>query len=151
MRALVTGATGFLGGHVVDALGARGHETRVLARATSRTEDLEARGLEVVRASFDDAESLRRALRDVDVVVHAAGGGIAKDVAALYRANTRSTRALLEAAPSSLRRFVLVSSIAAHGPSAEGRAADGTQPDAPRSHYGKSKLAAERAALERAG
>lgn len=146
MRVLVTGATGFLGHHVVEALLARGHEVRALARESSRTEAIEALGASVVRGSFDDRASLRRAA-EVDAIVHAAGGGIVRSSADFYRGNTDTTRALLEVAPSTLTRFVLVSSLAAHGPSRGPTPDDESMPDAPVSHYGRSKLLAEEAAL----
>lgn len=137
MKVLVTGATGFLGGWLVRALRADGHAVRAFARATSDTEAIEALGVEVCRGSFGDEASLARAARGVDAVVHAAGGGIAKRVADIYRGNTDSTRALLDAAVvAGCARFVLVSSLAARDPA---------------SHYGKSKRAAELAALERQG
>jgi len=146
VRVLVTGATGFLGHHVVEALVARGHEVRALARAQSRAESIEALGASVVRGSFDERESLRRAA-EVDAIVHAAGGGIVRSTADFYRGNTDTTRALLEAAPSTLARFLLVSSLAAHGPSRGLVPDDESVPDAPVSHYGRSKLLAEEAAL----
>ncbi|MCC6877451.1 MAG: NAD(P)-dependent oxidoreductase [Sandaracinaceae bacterium] len=145
MRVLVTGATGFLGPHLLRALAERGHDLRVLARPSSDARALG--GVEVVRASFDDRAALEAAMRGAGAIVHAAGGGIATEVRAIYRANTGSTRALLRAAPSSLRRFVLVSSLAAHGPSLADRPAREIDRDEPRSHYGKSKLAAEGIAL----
>ena len=149
MRVLVTGATGFLGGHLVDRLLARGHRVTALARATSRTEELEARGVEVVRVDLARPAELAEPIRRAEALVHAAGGGIVRDVAGFYRGNTETTRRLLEVAAvhGALHRFVLVSSLAAHGPSAPGRPAREEDPDAPRSHYGKSKRAAEQAAL----
>lgn len=146
MRVLVTGATGFLGLHLCRALTARGHIVRAFARPTSRTGEIEALGVEVVRGALSDPEALRPAM-ETDAVVHAAGGGIVREVADFYRGNTDTTRALIEAAPSTLRRFVLVSSLAAHGPSPGPTPhADGA-PDAPVSHYGRSKRAAEALAL----
>ncbi len=142
MRVLLTGATGFLGAHLVEACLKRGWSLRALARATSRTESLEAKGVEVVRADLQDREALRPHL-EVDAIIHAAGGGMA-DIASIYAANTESTRNLIAAAPSTLRRFVLISSLAAHGPSGSRPAVETDLPN-PRSHYGKSKLAAERA------
>jgi nucleoside-diphosphate-sugar epimerase len=141
MRVVVTGATGFLGAHLVRALLARGHAVRALVRPSSKTAELEALGVEVVRAELHDVASLRAALRDAEGLVHAAGGGLARRIEDVYDANATSTRALAAAAPPGLT-FVLVSSLAAHGPSRRARETDA---DAPRSHYGKSKLAAERA------
>ncbi|MEZ4337018.1 MAG: NAD(P)-dependent oxidoreductase [Sandaracinaceae bacterium] len=132
-RVLVTGATGFLGEHLVEALIADGATVRAFARASSRTDTIEALGAEVARGAFDDASSLERALDGIDAVVHAAGGGIVRRTEEMYRNNAGSTRALLDAARAAdVRRFVLVSSLAARDPV---------------SHYGKSKLAAEELAL----
>ncbi|MCA9610139.1 MAG: NAD(P)H-binding protein, partial [Myxococcales bacterium] len=61
-RVLVTGATGFLGEHLVEALIADGATVRAFARASSRTDTIEALGAEVARGAFDDASSLERAL-----------------------------------------------------------------------------------------
>jgi len=145
VRILITGATGFLGAHVVRALSRRRHTLRALARSTSRTEAIEAEGVEVVRASFDDRAGVRRALDGVECVVHAAGGGMGS-AESIHASNAGSTAALLAEMASGVR-FVLVSSLAAHGPSAPGRPATEGEADRPRSTYGRSKLAAEALAL----
>jgi len=144
VKVLLTGATGFLGGHLVPRLLGRGLSVRAFARPTSRTAPLEAQGVEIVRGALTDDGDVAAAMDGVDAVVHAAGGGLALDPAVIHRANTETTRTLVRHA-TSLRRFVLVSSLAAHGPSRPGRPATEADPDAPRSEYGKSKLAAERA------
>ena len=150
LRVLVTGATGFLGAHLLDSLAARGHAARVLARASSDTADLEARGVEVVRASFADASALRAALEGCDATIHAAGGGIARRLEDVYVANVGNTRRLADAAErAGCRRFVFVSSLAAHGPASADRPASEGDHDRPRSHYGQSKRLAEATLADR--
>ena len=152
MRVLVTGGTGFLGGHIVDELIDAGHEPIVFARSSSDTAAFDQRGIEVRRGAFDDASSLRAACVGVDAVVHAAGGGVVREVADYYRSNAESTEALLANA-SARMRFVLISSLAAHGPALRKRAgfagpvASEGDDDAPTSHYGKSKKRAELACI----
>lgn len=148
MRVLITGGTGFLGGHIVHELKSAGYEPIVFARSSSDTARLEQLGIEVRRGAFDAAASLRKACDGVQAVVHAAGGGVVREVADYYRANSESTEALL----ANMRpdtRFVLISSLAAHGPAKQERTGfdspvafedDG---DRPNSHYGKAKKQAE--------
>jgi nucleoside-diphosphate-sugar epimerase len=72
MRALVTGASGFLGSHIAERLVARGDAVRALVRPTSRTDFLESLGVELARGDITDRESLPPALDGIEVVYHAA-------------------------------------------------------------------------------
>src|SRR5262245_4380662 len=111
MRVLVTGATGFLGHHVVERLGREGHEAVALVRPTSDTRRLGELGVRLVTGSLEDEGSLGPALAGVEAVVHCAGGGRAGGGADLFRQNAGTTAALLRATEASapgLRRFVLI-------------------------------------------
>ncbi len=150
MRVLVTGGTGFLGSHLIDLLLARGMKVSVLARPTSDLSQLRIRRVRVHVAEIGDPQATREAVARVDAIVHAAGGGNVRRIDELYRDNTSTTRALLRAvreARAKLSRFVLVSSLAAHGPSRDGLPVDELSRPWPVSHYGASKLNAERAVL----
>jgi len=146
MRALVTGASGFIGRRLVMELARRGHETACLVRPTSRTAPLGDLPVEFVLGDLGDAASLLRAVKGRDHVFHLAGVIQAVDEPAFEAANVQGTRDLVDACLRSapgVERFVFVSSIAAAGPSREGKAS--TEDDEPRpiSAYGRSKLAAE--------
>ena len=144
----VTGANGFLGGHLIEALSAAGAQPRALVR--NARPGLFAPAVQVRAVAYDQPESLDAALGGVDALVHAAGGGKVGDVEGFYRANRDTTVQLLEASQRvvpNLGRFVLISSAAAHGPATLGRASLESDPPQPGSHYGKSKRAAEEAAL----
>jgi nucleoside-diphosphate-sugar epimerase len=147
MRVLVTGASGFLGSHIAEQLAEAGHSVVALVRKSSNTKHLSSlRGLELATGTVEDAASVRAAMKGIDAVIHSAGLVKARDEAEFHHINVDGTRNLLDAAREvapGLRRFVFVSSLAAVGPSLDGKpvAADNARPV---THYGRSKLAAER-------
>ncbi len=148
MKVLLTGATGFVGSHVLDRLCAKGVSTAVLLRKTSNTRFI-ANHLDKVELHYGevtDLHSVSGALDEVTHVVHCAGLTKALRVADFYHVNHIGTRVLVEAVnrrAGQVQRLLHVSSLAAMGPVKPGqRAHEGDTPQ-PVSHYGKSKLAGE--------
>ncbi len=141
----LTGATGFVGGHVLDALRTAGVPRRLLVRRTGRLAGGPWPGEVVVEGSLEDDAALRALVRGAGTVMHVAGLVRASHAADFERANAAGTARLLDAmtvvAPKA--RLLYVSSLAAAGPSpvVEGRSPD--QPPAPVSAYGRSKLHGE--------
>jgi nucleoside-diphosphate-sugar epimerase len=149
---LITGATGFVGSHVVEALAGRIDQLRALVRPTSDTARLRALGIALETATFENGPALRRAVQGAEVIVHLAALTHAGTSAELDRVNVDGTRALrdaaLEAEPRP-RRIVYMSSLAAVGPS-DGRPVGRAHEPRPLTAYGRSKLAGERVLLEAA-
>jgi len=146
MKALVTGATGFVGSHLAEALRRRGDEVTVLARSARKAETLQPLGVTLVEGDLHATAALARAVEGQDVIYHVAGTVAARDEAEFHRANREGTRNLLAAAERAGRaRFVLVSSMAAAGPASPGRPLVGGEAPRPVTAYGRSKLAAEQA------
>lgn len=146
---LVTGATGFVGSHLVDALLARGDQVVCLTRKTSDLRWLQNKPVAFAWGDVTAPESLPSAVRDVDYVFHAAGLTRARDPEDFARVNHQGTVSLLQACGASarrLRRFVLVSSQAAAGPAHTERPVTEDDPRRPVSLYGQSKRDAEVAA-----
>lgn len=151
MRALVTGARGFIGGFLVEELLANGFQVHCLLRHKKVKQDW-LEGLDIVRIEGDilDPPSLENAVKNVDYIFHLAGLTKAKSREDFFRVNVQGTINLLEATVKNnlkLRRFVLVSSLAAAGPSPDGKPLTEDDPARPISDYGLSKLQAEQAAL----
>ncbi|HET7601984.1 MAG TPA: NAD-dependent epimerase/dehydratase family protein [Gemmatimonadales bacterium] len=144
MNTLVTGATGFVGGHVVAALLARGIPVTALVRSRQKAAGLERDGVRLVIGDLHDDRALREACEGQAVVQHVAGVIAARDDAAYLRANRQGTDNLLTAAAQAgVGRFVLMSSGAAAGPSRPGHPRTADDPPAPVTAYGRSKLAGE--------
>lgn len=145
--ALLTGGTGFVGSHVAELLEASGVRVRCLARRTSSRRYLPD-AVEVVYGDIASGEGLDEAVNGADVVFHVAGVTKAASEAAYFGGNARGTRNLLaacERAANPPRRFVLVSSLAAAGPSPDGKPLHEDVSPHPLTWYGRSKLAAEAA------
>ncbi len=144
MKVLVTGSTGFIGQHVTQALLARGHAVRALARDPAAAAPLAAAGAEVIQGDVCRPATLPAAVTGCEAVVHLAGAVKALGRAGFFAVNAGGTRHLADAAiGAGASRFLLVSSLAAAGPSSAGRPRTEEDPAAPVSAYGESKLAAE--------
>jgi 2-alkyl-3-oxoalkanoate reductase len=149
MKVLVTGATGFVGGHLAEALRRRGDEVTALARSASKAAALAPLGVRVVPGDLHDRAALQRAAEGQEVVYHVAGVVAARSEADFMAANRDGTRNLVEAlGHTGTGRLVLVSSMAAAGPTIKGRPLRGDEAPRPVTAYGRSKLAAEQAVTE---
>jgi len=151
---LVTGASGFIGAHLVRRLVERGSRVACLVRATSRVDALRAAGAELHVCDVDDRAGVSRVLAasQVGVVFHVAGLVRAMRPQDFMRVNAAGVEAVAAACAEQASRptLVLVSSIAAAGPAGEVPKTEG-DPPLPVSEYGRSKLAGERAARGYAG
>ena len=149
--ALVTGASGFLGGNLVAALCRRGVKVRALVRTTSDLRRLAGLGAEIVRGDVCDSASLREAARGQQVVFHAAAKvpdwGPRRE---FFGVNLDGTRNLVAACQDAgVERLVHVSSLTVLGLPRQGAAVDEQSPyDAsPHDAYTASKIAAEKLVL----
>ena len=129
MRALVTGANGFLGRHVVSALLARGIEVRALVRPAARLEALGwPTSVEVFRADLRTARELEAAFDGIDVLLHLAAV-VSGGEDAQFAGTVAGTERLLDAmANSSCRRLILCSSFSVYDYSAAVRTLDEDSP-----------------------
>jgi nucleoside-diphosphate-sugar epimerase len=142
---LVTGASGFIGRHLVQALVADAQPVRALVRSDEAAARVPG-GAELVRGDLSDAASLGQAAAGCELVYHLAGGyrGSAVEMQSTHVAGT--ARLLRSVEPGS--RFVYVSSTSVYGWHQRWPADDSTPPR-PESAYGSAKLAAERLVLAR--
>ena len=127
MLALVTGATGFIGANLVEALAQRGWQVRALHRASSSLKALAGLAYEPAIGDVTEPASLAAAMRGVDVVFHVAAVADywRSDPSRLMRVNVDGTRNVLRAAhEAGVRRVVFTSSCAALGQPAFGQALD---------------------------
>ncbi len=157
MNLLVTGATGFVGSHFLDALSGRPGDVTVLVRSTSDLTHLDNPAwsggplhIRRITGSLEDEEALGEAVEGAEAVVHLAALTRAKNEAEFRKANEDGTRKLLRAAKDSdtCRRFIYLSSLAAAGPAEPGKPVEPEDDPRPLTAYGRSKLAGEAACRE---
>src|SRR5688572_14030551 len=147
MNVLVTGATGFTGGHLAQALRRQGHHVRALVRPRSmhKAAPLEASGIAVAPGDLLDADSVRDASRDIDIVYHIAATyrEAGQPPSAYVAVNIDGTRHVFEAARAAgVRRVVHCSTAGVHG-HVERPPANEDAPLAPGDQYQRTKLHAE--------
>lgn len=153
MRALVVGASGFIGSHLTDRLVNDGADVRALVRPGSDTSHLEKLGVQRFTGDLEDRESLGPAVTGCDVVFHLAAARGAGGVGHSGRraSDVEGTEHLALAAAREGARFVYASSRGVHG--AVQGTIDEQTPLAPNTFYRRSKVEAERrlAALAASG
>jgi nucleoside-diphosphate-sugar epimerase len=147
-NALVTGATGFIGGHLTESLVRRGVNVRCLVRATSNTKHLAGLGVKLIEGDVTRPDSLSKAVDGVEVVFHLAGLITALRKQDMWKANAESPGSIAAACShcDTPPALVLLSSVAAAGPADSSLALQETDSPAPVSEYGRSKRAGEIAA-----
>jgi len=141
----VTGATGFVGAHLVQALLARGAAVSCLVRSPAKAQALRwPPTVRLIRGDLRDRAALATGCADAELVFHVAGLLAGRNLAEFHEANRDGTGRVLEAAAAHPpRRFVYVSSLAVGGPTTPGHPVDESRPPAPVTDYGRSKLAGE--------
>ena len=151
MNILITGATGFIGGFIVDEALSRGMQVWVAVRPTSSRKYLSDPRIQFLELNLSNKEQMKRQMDGLrfDYVVHAAGATKCLHAEDFFRSNTEGTKNLVQALMElqmPLKRFVFVSSLSVYGPVAEHqpyREICGNDTPQPNTAYGRSKLAAE--------
>ena len=150
MKALVTGATGFIGSHLVEALVERGVHVRCLVRNKRELGWVKDSPVEFVEGICQEKDSLKKVVKDVDQVFHLAGVTAAVKEKTFFEVNALGTDNLVRACIENntrIQKFVHISSQAAAGPLRSGGKKKESDPCEPVSPYGKSKLLGEALAL----
>jgi len=120
MKILVTGGTGFIGGHVVRLLREQGDEVRALVRDPAKARELSELGCELISGTLTDVPAIRDGIRGCDAVVHGAAiyevGIPTSERRAMYEANVLGTENVLRAAlDAEVGKAVYISTVAAFG------------------------------------
>ena len=148
---VVTGASGFVGSHLVDKLISEGHNVKCILRKTSSKRWLDNKPVEIIDCGLFDRDKLKVVLKDADYLYHVAGVVKSKDDEGYIKGNVETTRVLLETlceVNPKIKRVVIISSQTACGPSLDGSPCTEETLEHPITRYGKSKYEQERLAKQ---
>ena len=144
--AVVTGANGFVGSHLVDHLLEKNYEVRCIVRKSSDLKWLNGKDIKIFDCGLLDIEGMSKAFQNADYIYHVAGVVKSKKPEGYFKGNVDTTKALLDAAcmnVSTLKRVLVVGSLTTVGPSTNETPADENIIPKPITTYGRSKLAQE--------
>lgn len=148
--AVVTGANGFVGSHLVDYLLIKNFEVRCIVRKSSNLRWLENKNVTIFDCGLFDKTGLREAFKNVNYIFHVAGVVKAKNEEGYFRGNVEATKVLLEVAKESkesIKKFLIVSSQTVSGPSLNGNPVNEESESRPLTTYARSKLKQEQITL----
>lgn len=148
--AVVTGANGFVGSHLVDLLIEKGFIVKCITRKSSNLRWLENKNVEIHDCGLFNIDGLRTVIKDANYIFHVAGVVKSKDPEGYFMGNVETTRNLLDVSlenRSTVKRFVVVSSLTVTGPSPDGKPVNEETDCKPITTYGRSKLEEEKVAL----
>ncbi len=144
MNILITGATGFIGRHLVGALSKGEHSLRCLVRKSSNIDCLRNANVDILYGDLLEKDSISQALEKVDLIYHLAGEAYSRHKKDYYQGNVVATRNLLEACDEKdSRRIIFLSSTAVYKPITTKTLLTEESECDPISFYGKTKLDAE--------
>lgn len=148
--AIVTGANGFVGSHLVDLLIEKNYRVRCIVRKSSDLRWIENKDVEIFNCGLKDKDGLRKAFDGAEYIYHVAGVVKSKKPEGYFEGNVETTRTLLEVAlefKDNIKRFLIVSSQTVSGPSQINKPVTEESPCKPITTYGRSKLAQEELAM----
>ena len=144
--AVVTGANGFVGSHLVDLLLENNYIVHCITRKSSNLKWLKDKDVQIFDSGLLNKDGLRQAFQGADYIYHVAGVVKSKKPEGYFHGNVETTRVLLETAvefKDTIKKFLIVSSQTAAGPSYNGKVMSEDDSCKPITTYGRSKLAEE--------
>jgi len=148
--AVVTGANGFVGSHLVDYLLTKDFEVRCIVRKSSNLQWLDGKNLKIYDCGLFDKNGIREAFKDANYIFHIAGVVKAKNEDSYLKGNVEATKVLLEVADEmrdKIKKFVVVSSQTVSGPAEKNKPVTEDMAPNPLTTYARSKLKQEQLTL----